>query len=334
MSMEDEEPIEGEHLLSQECKNMIISLPRERGWRTRYLYFFQDFWCQSAEIQSITKFQNHFQAKDTDIIIATIPKSGTTWLKALAFAIANRGRFAPSEKNHPLLTSNSHVLVPFLEYTVYGGRFDHVPDLSNMVEPRLFGTHIPYHSLAKSIKDSNCKIIYICRNPLDTVVSTWIFINKIKPEYLPTLTLEEAFEMYCEGKIGYGPSWNHMLGYWNESTARPEKVLFLKYENLKKDTIFHAKKLGEFLGCPFTIEEENNGLIESIIKLCSFENMRELEVNKSGTFASNFENKYLFRKAQIGDWINYFSPSMVEKLSKILQEKLNGSGLSFEALHS
>ncbi|MED6211755.1 hypothetical protein PIB30_076676 [Stylosanthes scabra] len=334
MSSGDEEAIEGEHLLSEECKNMIMSLPRERGWRTRYLYFFQDFWCQSTEIQSITKFQNHFQAKDTDIIIATIPKSGTTWLKALAFAVANRCRFPPSKKNHPLLTSNSHALVPFFDYTVYGGRFDHLPDFSNMVEPRLFGTHIPYHALAKSIQDSKCKILYICRNTLDTVLSSWIFLNKVKPEDLPTLTLEEAFEMYCDGKIGYGPSWNHMLGYWNESKARPEKILFLKYEDLKKDINFHVKKLGEFLGCPFTIEEENKGLIESIIKLCSFENMKELEVNKSGTFGSNFENKYLFRKAEIGDWVNYFSPSMVEKLSKILQEKLNGSGLSFELLYS
>ena len=180
---------------------MILCLPRERGWRTRYLYFFQGFWCQSAEIQAITTFQKSFQAKDSDVIVATTPKSGTTWLKALAFAIVNRQRFTSSE-NHPLLTFNPHDLIPFFEYTVYGGSHDQVPDLSNMPEPRLFGTHIPFPSLAKSIKESNCKIIYICRNPLDTIVSTWIFMNKIKPEYLPSLTLEEAFEMYCMGKIG------------------------------------------------------------------------------------------------------------------------------------
>nr|KYP33476.1 hypothetical protein KK1_045667 [Cajanus cajan] len=281
------------------------------------------------EIQAIITFQKHFQAKDSDVIVATIPKSGTTWLKALTFAIVNRHRFTTSI-SHPLLTSNPHELVPFLEYTVYGDAPNNqVPDLSNMAEPRLFGTHIPYPSLAMSIKESNSKIIYICRNPLDTFVSTWIFLNKIKPKHLPDFGLEEAFDMYCKGIIGFGPTWNQMLGYWNESLARPSKVLFLKYEDLKKDVEINVKRIAEFLGCPFTEEEESIGMIESIIKLCSFENMKELEANKSGTFGRNFERKYLFRKAETGDWVNYLSPKMAEKLSQIMEQKLSGSGLSF-----
>ncbi|KAG4960011.1 hypothetical protein GLYMA_13G191400v4 [Glycine max] len=320
-----------EDKLSQECKELILSLPRERGWRTRYIYLFQGFWCQPLEIQAIITFQKHFQAKDSDVIVATIPKSGTTWLKALTFAIVNRHTHSitTSMSSHPLLTSNPHELVPFIEYTVYGNAPSHVPNLSNMTEPRLFGTHIPFHALAKSIKESNSRIIYICRNPLDTFVSTWIFLNKIKPEHLPEFELGEAFEKYCKGIIGFGPTWDQMLGYWKESIARPSKVLFLKYEDLKKDVNFHVKRIAEFLGWPFTSEEEGDGTIESIIKLCSFEKMKELEANKSGTFARNFERKYLFRKAEMGDWVNYLSPEMGEKLSQIMEEKLSGSGLSF-----
>ncbi|RDX89329.1 Cytosolic sulfotransferase 15, partial [Mucuna pruriens] len=211
---EENESVKGEEItieedsLSQECKEFILSLPREKGWRTRYLYLFQGFWCQAMEIQAIITFQKHFQAKDNDVIVASIPKSGTTWLKALTFAIVNRHRFPTSI------------------------------------------------------------------NPLDTFVSSWIFLNKVMPEYLPKLTLEEAFDMYCKGIIGFGPTWNQMLGYWKESIARPSKVLFLKYEDLKKDVNFNVKRIAEFLGCSFTQEEESNGVVESIIKLCSFENMK------------------------------------------------------------
>jgi hypothetical protein len=120
-----------------------------------------------------------------------------------------------------------------------------------------------------------------------------------------------------------------MLGYWNESKERPKNVLFLKYEDMKEDEHFHLKKLAEFLNCPFTLEEENEGVVENIIKLCSFEKMKGLEINKIGTFARNFDNKYLFRKGEIGDWTNYLSPSMVDKLSKVIEEKLGGSGLKF-----
>ncbi|KAK7322602.1 hypothetical protein VNO77_25990 [Canavalia gladiata] len=327
-SSDGEKVIEEEEKLCQETKELILSLPREKGWRTSYLYLFQGFWCQLKEIEAIHSFQKHFQAKDSDVLVATVPKSGTTWLKALTFAIVNRQHCSSFNKNHPLLTSNPHDLVPFFEYTVYG-RHDKVPNLSNMCEPRIFGTHIPFASLPDSIKESNCKIIYICRNPFDTFVSSWFFVNKIKPKSLPTLALEEAFEMYCKGIVGFGPFWTHMLGYWKESIDRPNKVLFLKYENLKEDLNSHLKRVAEFLNCPFTLKEESDGVIENIIKVCSFETMKELEINKSGTFGRNFENRFLFRKGEIGDWVNYLSPSMVEKLSKVIEEKLGGSGLSF-----
>jgi estrone sulfotransferase len=121
-----------------------------------------------------------------------------------------------------------------------------------------------------------------------------------------------------------------MLGYFKESIARPNNILFLKYEDLKEDINFYVKKIADFLGCPFTLEEENNGVIDDIINLCSFEKMKELEANKFGVTGWKIEKKDYFRKAEVGDWINYLSPTMIEKLSKIIEEKLSGSNLSFK----
>ncbi|KRH13298.1 hypothetical protein GLYMA_15G229100v4 [Glycine max] len=228
---------------------------QEKGWITPYLYLYQGF---------------------------CVPKSGTTWLKALTFAIVHRQHF-PSLENYPLLVFNPHERVPPFEFVIYDDINDQTHDLSKIPEPRIFGTHVPFTSLAKSIKESNCKIIYICRNLFDTFVSTWVFVNKIMPKDLD----------------------------------KPNKVMFLKYEDLKEDVNFNVKKIAEFLDCPFTKEEESSGVIENIIKLCSFEKMKELKVNKSRTMGKGtiVENKYFFWKAKIGDWVNYLSPSMVEKLS-------------------
>lgn len=324
------EGVEDDQGLSNECKDLLLSLPKEKGWRTKHIYLFQGFWCQPKEIQSILSFQRHFQAQDSDIVLSTIPKSGTTWLKALAFAIANREKYPISKKkSHPLLTSNPHDLVPFFEYKVYAS--SDLPDLSKFPEPRIFGTHIPFPALAEPIKNSQCKIVYICRNPFDIFVSSWMYLNKVKPDSMPMVQLEEAFEMYCSGTMGYGPFWNHMLGYWNESLKRPDKVLFLKYEEMKEDIVSHVKKLAIFLGYPFSVQEERDGVVEDLSELCSFEKMKDLEVNRSGKSIMNFENKNLFRKAEIGDWVNYLSPPMEEQLSKVLEEKLSASGLTFKA---
>jgi len=308
----------------------LLSLPKEKGWAAGYFYLFQHFWCPSIFIEGVINFQKHFQAKDSDVIVASFPKSGTTWLKALTFSILNRHRFSSSD-NHPLLTSNSHELVPFLDFISHGDNIQHkLSHLSNTTEPRLFSTHVPFLSLSNSIKESNCKIVYICRNPFDTFVSAWVFFNKIMSDSLNEVTIEEALENYCKGIIGFGPIWEHMLGYWKESIATPNKVLFLKYEELKEDANFYVKRVAEFLDCPFTEEEESNGVIENIINLCSFEKMKNLEVNKSGTIGKNLVKKYLFRKGEIGDWVNYFTPAMIDKLSKTMEEKLGGSGLSFK----
>ncbi|KAK3010850.1 hypothetical protein RJ639_012006 [Escallonia herrerae] len=272
---------------------LLASLRKERGWRTTNLYLYQNFWCQPKEIEAIMSFQKHFKAQDADIIVATIPKSGTTWLKALAFAISTRKRFNVKE-NHPLLTSNPHDLVPFFEYNLYAD--NNIPDLSHLPSPRLFGTHVPFGSLPDSIRESNCRIVYVCRNPFDTFVSIWHYLVKIRPENSGSFSLEEAFDMYCKGVVGYGPYWDHMLGYYKQSWETPHKVLFLRYEDMKKNITFELKKLAQFLGSPFSMEEERGGVVEEIANLCSFQNLKDLEVNKEGKAISDFENKHLFRK--------------------------------------
>ncbi|KAI9112883.1 hypothetical protein K1719_016200 [Acacia pycnantha] len=286
VELEDDGYDEEYEMLSQECKE-LLSLPRKKGCGHRFIYRYQDIWYIPTRIQNIVSFQKHFQAKDSDIIIASLPKSGTTWLKALTFSILNRKRFPPSQNNHPLLSSNPHELVPIFEYNHYA--YNQIPDLSILPEPRLFSTHVPFHSLPDSITKSKCKIIYICRNPFDNFISLWLFVNKFAPPSLPKLSCEEAFERYSNGINECGPFWIHMLGYWRASKERQNKILFL-----------------------------------------SFEKLTELEVNKTGKFMQKFENKDFFRKGVVGDWVNHFSPWMIEKLSKVMEEKFGGSGLSFQ----
>jgi hypothetical protein len=122
-----------------------------------------------------------------------------------------------------------------------------------------------------------------------------------------------------------------VLGYWKASLERPDKVLFLKYEDLKEDITFSLKKLAEFLVLPFSEKEEKEGVIEEISKLCSFDNLKDLEVNRTGFFESaGAPNSTFFRKAKVGDWCNDLSPSMAECFLKIVEEKLAGSGLCFK----
>ncbi|KAM3269297.1 cytosolic sulfotransferase 12-like [Capsicum chacoense] len=316
-----------EDQLSDECKKLLLTLPKEKGWLASHIYNYQGFWIAPRHLQGVIACQQQFQAHDSDIILVTTPKSGTTWLKALLFALVNRMKYSIFEQNHPLLAKNPHDLVPFLELKLYvdGG----APNFSSFTSPRLLSTHLPYASLPKSVQDSRTKLIYLCRNPRDTFISMWHFTNNLKLDHTNTNSIEEMFDFFCKGVSLYGPFWNHVLDYWTKSIEKPDKVIFLMYEKMKEQPKIQLKRLAEFLECPFSIEEENYGVVNEIQRMCSFENLSKLEVNTNGKLSSGEKNKAFFRKGEVGDWKNYFTIEMSEKLNYIIEQKFQGYELKF-----
>ncbi|KAL0284485.1 UNVERIFIED_CONTAM: Cytosolic sulfotransferase 15 [Sesamum angustifolium] len=211
-----------------------------------------------------------------------MPKCGTTWLQALVFSIANRDVFSIDQS--PLLTSNPHTLVPYLEYTIYQEQEN--LELENIPRPRILATHVPFEILPDCIRESECRIIYICRNPLDQFVSHHRFLLENKNEKdAVVLELDEVFDMFCQGIQPFGPFWDHMLGYWNA----------------------HLKKSSE-----------------TVVS-------KDLEVNKSGyAGGAPIKNSSLFRKGEVGDWINHLTPAMAERVKNLMESKFQDSGLIFK----
>ncbi|KAK8548280.1 hypothetical protein V6N13_054918 [Hibiscus sabdariffa] len=282
-----------------EVRELAQTLPKEEGWISgTSLYLYQGYWCNSLEIKTLISFQTHFRALDSDVIVATFPKCGTTWLKALTFSTLHRSQFAEDE--NPLLSFTPHQLVRFLELDVYLN--NPCPDLESicLYKPRLVSTHVPYASLPASIKDSNCKIVYICRNPMDMFISLWLFTCKLRDEIQAPLSLDQAFDKFCRGIHHVGPFFDHL------------------------------KHLAMFLGVPFTEDEEKRGVVEEKARICSFEKLKEVEVNKQGSSILGIPNESFFRKAKVGDWSNHLTLAMVERMDKLIQQKLENSGLTFK----
>nr|WGG89252.1 SOT1 [Ilex asprella] len=304
--------------IHQNFMGLVSTLPKERGWRGEDLHQYQGFWFPNQPLEGVITLQQCFkEAQPTDVLLVTSPKSGTTWFKALLFAIMNRDLY--DYDDHPLLTTNPHVCVPFFETYAIDNATNLRPDFS------LLATHMPYTCLPDSILVSGCRIVYVYRDPKDVFVSMWHFTNKNKSKELPTLILGEAFEQFCRGISVGGPFWDHVVGYWKASIEWPDRVLFTKYEDMKNDPQLHVKKLAQFIGYPFSIKEENEGIVQKILDLCSFENLSNLEVNKNGLIRLGqdqvWENKSFFRQGKIQDWKNYLTTEMVERIDEITKHK-------------
>ncbi|KAI7754662.1 hypothetical protein M8C21_026193 [Ambrosia artemisiifolia] len=318
-------------VIIERYKDKVSALPKNVDHLCRYQGFWykQGFWYQSKadfSVEAIMAAQDDFQlALPTDIFLASHPKTGTTWLKALSFAILNRTKFkttSGSSPTHPLLTVSPHDCVPFIDCESFLTN----PSYAN----GLLATHIPYTSLPKSIINTDCRIVYICRDPKDVLISSWHFLNKLNDDVSTPIKLVDAFEVFSRGMSPGGSYWDHVIGYYKASLERPSKVLLLKYEELKKDPEKEVKKLAKFLGKPFTEEEEFDGSVQKIIELCSFENLREVS-NDGKQISKVLSDSLFFRKGVVGDSINYLTPEMIQTLDKITKEKFDGLDISFQA---
>ncbi|KAL8510530.1 hypothetical protein ACS0TY_017376 [Phlomoides rotata] len=110
--------------------------------------------------------------------------------------------------------------------------------MASLHSPRLFiSTHLPYSFLPESVRNNpTCKVVYVSRNPKDTFVSLWHFSNKVraqkKTEEMGASPMDEMFDKFSKGVSPYGPIWEQVLGYWEDSKTNPNKIFFLKYEEM------------------------------------------------------------------------------------------------------
>lgn len=152
-------------------------------------------------------------------------------------------------------------------------------------------------------------------------------MNKLLPQEIVRYSMGQLLEMFCKGSLPFGPFWDQALEYWKQSKENPERVLFLRYEDMKEKPGVHLRQLADFLNCPFSADEEECGLVEEILKLTSFDNMSNLEVNKNGALANGMAKNAFFRRGEVGDWKNLLSSEMVQQLDRVAEEKFFGSGL-------
>lgn len=310
---------------------------------------YQSVWIDVNLVPAVKVIQKEFQPRPDDIFFASLPKTGTTWGKALLYTIIE---FACVGNKHPADTNdnsaadekmfavdekNPHALVPTMETYLFNSSDDEEYDIScfsDFPSPRLLHTHLPIHTLPLLVKSSpNCKIVYIARNPRDSFVSLWKFYNRLRGEgsrYLDgDLSKETVFDAFCSGFYYGGPFAENVLSYWHESRRNPNQVMFVTYEDLQADCVGWVKRMGVFLGCSTSLLEEN---AQKIADKCSFDTLCNLQVNrkgKVGTRKYGMKNAFFFREGKVGEWKKHFTPQMEERIYLEIEQKLSDQGLHF-----
>ncbi|XP_043942634.1 sulfotransferase 1C2-like [Protopterus annectens] len=259
-----------------------------------------------------------FQALPNDLLVASYPKAGTTWLLETVDMILNDGDIEKCQR------APIYDRIPFLEEAGSASFPTGLEQIAKMTPPRIIKTHLPFHVVPKSFWEQGCKAIYIARNMKDNLVSYYHF-HRMCREMPEPGTWEEFFMKFLNGEVVWG-SWDeHVIGWWEERSSH--RILYLFYEDMKEDPKREIIKVMQFLG-----KELPERIMDKIIHHTSFDVMKENPMTNHSTLPNcildNSVSSFM-RKGIVGDWKNHLTVAQNEVCDKQYSSKMADSTLQF-----
>ncbi|CAN9515420.1 unnamed protein product [Ophioblennius macclurei] len=259
----------------------------------------------------------NFQARPDDILIATYPKAGTTWVSNILDLLY----FGQREEAIPI-----YKRVPFLElyHPDIGGGTEWAEKLPT--SPRLIKTHYPVQFVPNSFWEQKSRVIYVARNAKDNVVSYFHFdrMNKGEPEPGDWSSFLQRFK---QGKMVFGSWYDHVTNWWKKKQTY-SNLHYMFFEDMVEDTGRELDKLCSFLGLTPSVEKKTR-----IVGEVHFDQMKNNNLtNYSSVPALDFKVSPFMRKGKVGDWKNHFTVAQSEDFDEDYKTKMKDSTLQFRAL--
>uniref|UniRef100_A0A672INZ1 Sulfotransferase n=1 Tax=Salarias fasciatus TaxID=181472 RepID=A0A672INZ1_SALFA len=256
---------------------------------------------------SMTKFftenweniQN-FQARPDDILIATYPKAGTTWVSNILDLLY----FGQREKPIPI-----YERVPFLEifHSAMGS------ERMRSTLPAMQKT-----MLSATFRDSSKERVCITYEHEVNVTKRHVDITHC---LLATLMYHSVVS------VVFGSWYDHVSNWWKKKQTY-SNLHYMFFEDMVEDTGREIDKLCSFLGLTPSVEEKTR-----IVGEVHFDKMKKDDMaNYSTVPVLNFKISPFMRKGMIvGDWKNHFTVAQNEEFDEDYKTKMKDPTLQFRS---
>ncbi|XP_071497256.1 sulfotransferase 1A1-like [Diadema antillarum] len=261
-----------------------------------------------------------------DIIIVTSPKSGTHWMVEIVHLLLADGVW----ENVRRASMKYHVEGGMSSMDTMKSRSPIRPfyhELDKMDSARVMTSHLPLHLLPPGIFEAKAKIIYLARNPKDVMTSYFRFVTHTpQGDYF---TWDKLLNNVFTDQNIYGAWDKHVLSYWK--VRHLENIMFLKFEDMKTKLRECVASIAKFINHP--ISED---VLDDVISKISIDGIRKEmarleETSKDGNQYGRAHGAVsYYRKGIVGDWKNCFTVAQSEQFDRELQDRLHGSGLTFD----
>ncbi|KAK2165925.1 hypothetical protein LSH36_44g07040 [Paralvinella palmiformis] len=258
-----------------------------------------------------------FEMKEDDVLIASYPKTGTTWAQELIWLLNNNADMKKA------LSVPVYERIPYVEYKS-DGVHSNLEMLLKTQRPYMMKTHLPSDIFQKQIKAGKVKIIVIIRNPKDTLVSLYHFYRIHRGLGNFQGSWNDFFELYKTKHLIYG-DYFEWYASWLEYKEK-SNIKLLKYEDMHHRMSDVIDDLLQFLGK--SLSEDS---IADIIKHLTFDSMSSNDmVNYHRSSFFDMKVSSFMRKGIIGDWKNYFSDEQSAVVDKSYKDTFDALGVRLE----
>jgi len=278
-----------------------------------------------------------------ELVVCSVPKCGTTWTLEMAWLLANdcdfAGAQAPLDQHRYTEVGNflylgmtpaflrEYVPVVLTRLKKMAGlwRLLYLMARGSCRSAGLVKTHVPLSLLPPSLLDTN-KVIYVTRNPKDALVSYFHHFSRCRViKYQGSL--DALAQDYMAGLLPGLPFFSHVLEAWQQ--RHHPNMLFLFYEDMKRDLPGTLRRVASFLGKSLTDEQ-----VSQLVHHLSFENMRNNDYANSLRYqdAGILEMHSFIRAGRVGGWKEHVTPETDRRLNEWIRRSTEGTDLSFQGV--
>jgi hypothetical protein len=248
-----------------------------------------------------------FVPERDDVILATYPKCGTTWMQNILYMLHNDGREIAADMS-------VRELVPHLEEM--GREF-----VAGLRRPRLIKTHL---AKTDNLFARAAKYVLVFRNPFDCAVSFYHHTRGFTKHYdFADGTFEDFLEVYLAGEVDFGDYFDHVDSWL--SVIDSENVHYTTFERMRAGLGDEIELLGRFLGGTAAMTASDRDLREHIVSASSFDSMARDQQRWSSARPTGMTQ--FVRKGIVGDWRGHFSRQSARALYEKASERLAGTVL-------